>query len=106
MISPTSPWRDKIFNKFLASPMTGHEGFLKTYKRILRSFNWEGMKKEIQDRIASCSMCQVNKYETLASPGLLQPLPVPIKVWVDISMDFIVGLPNSKGKTIIWVVVD
>ncbi|KAL0413452.1 UNVERIFIED_CONTAM: hypothetical protein Sradi_1546900 [Sesamum radiatum] len=37
---------------------------------------------------------------------MLQPLPIPHRVWEDISMDFITHLPASAGKTIIWVVVD
>ena len=34
-------------------------------------------------------------------------MPIPIWKWVDISMDFVVGLPcTSKGYDSIWVIVD
>lgn len=36
----------------------------------------------------------------------MQPLPIPQRIWDDIAMDFIVGLPNAKSFTVIMVVVD
>lgn len=64
------------------------------------------MKQDVYKHIQECLVCQQNKGETVARPGLLHPIPIPDRVWTDISMDFIVGLPLSHGKTAIFVVVD
>lgn len=55
------------------------------------------MSLEVQNYIHNCQICQKNKYDIAASPGLLQPLPVPNGVWECISMDFIEGLPPSAA---------
>lgn len=88
------------------SAVGGHSGTQATYKRINQSLYWKGLKKDVYQHVQACLVCQKHKGEIMATPGLLQPIPIPDKVWTELSMDFIVGLPNSHGKTAIFVVVD
>lgn len=95
-----------LLKEFHDSPISGHGGYLKTYKRISGEFFWEGMRLDIKKYVATCPLCQQNKYETLSPAGLLQPLPIPQQIWEDLTMDFIEGLPKSHGFDSILVVVD
>jgi len=56
--------------------------------------------------VMKCDVCKRCKHETVAPPGLLQPLATPDQAWSSISMNFIEGLPRSKGKDCILVIVD
>ena len=56
--------------------------------------------------IKECDVCQRYKYDNSISPRLLQPLSIPDTIWTQMSMDFIEGLPLSRGKEVILVVVD
>ncbi|KAK8942857.1 hypothetical protein KSP39_PZI008725 [Platanthera zijinensis] len=69
-------------------------------------FYWKRMKPEIYAYIQQCGVCQKCKAENQHPAGLLQPLPIPGRVWQDISLDFIEGLPMSNGKKTVMVVVD
>lgn len=64
------------------------------------------MRRDVKHFVASCAVCQSTKYSTQKPAGLLQPLPIPLQVWEDVSMDFITGLTPSRGYTLIMVVVD
>ena len=54
----------------------------------------------------TCDVYQRNKTIRHKKGGLLEPIDVRMRPWNAISMDFIVGLPESEGYTKIWVIVD
>jgi hypothetical protein len=68
---------------------------------------WSNMKVDIAKYVAECDICHRVKASHLKSAGVLQLLTIPLWKWVDISMDFIVGLPpTARRKDSIWVIVD
>ena len=89
-----------------SSLLGSHSGVLNILQRISAGFYWVGMKADIQSLVAYYDVCQKNKYSNLVPANLLQPLPIPEKIWEDISMDFIEGLPRSGGIDYILVVID
>lgn len=60
----------------------------------------------VREMVRSCDICARNKSENVPYPSLLQPLHIPNRIWDEINMDFIDGLPVSKGCSAIWVIVD
>ena len=106
VLSAKSSLIPTILTEFHSSPAGGHSGFLRTYKRIAGNVYWTGMKGMVQEFVKACEVCQRQKYEATSPAGLLQPLPIPDRIWEDVSLDFIIGLPKSKGFQAILVVVD
>jgi hypothetical protein len=106
VISNKSVLIPTLLKEFHETSQGGHSGFYKTYRRIAANVYWVGMKNAVQEFVRGCDVCQRQKYLASTPGGLLQPLPVPDRIWEDISMDFITGLPKSKGFEAILVVVD
>lgn len=106
VLSHTSSLIPQMLKEFHATPHGGHSGFLRTYRRLAANIYWVGMKNTVQEFVRSCDTCQRQKYMASSPAGLLQPLPIPNQVWEDLSIDFITGLPKSRGYEAVLVVVD
>jgi hypothetical protein len=105
-VGSSTDLRQKIFLSIHASASGGHSGIRVTYQKLKHIFYWPKMKQFITEQIVACPTCQISKTEKVPYPGLLDPLPIPTSKWSAISMDFIEGLPKSKGHDVILVVVD
>ncbi|GJU60642.1 retrotransposable element Tf2 [Tanacetum coccineum] len=82
VVGANEPLRTTIVQHYHADAVGGHSGTSVTAHKVGSLFYWKGLHK------------------------LSQPLLVPKKIWSEISMDFVVGLPKSQGKFVIFVVVD
>jgi hypothetical protein len=99
--------RKKIMDEAHLSKFAMHPGSTKMYQDLKWNFWWTRMRREIAKYVSECDVCQRVKASHLKTSGMLQPLSIPSWKWEDISMDFIVGLPNtSQRHDSIWVIVD
>ena len=98
--------RMDLLAHFHGSSIGDHSGVKVTTHKMSSVLYWKGMRKEIKKYVRECITCQRCKPDLSAYPGLLQPLPIPNRIWESISMDFIEGLPKSQGYNVIFVVVD
>lgn len=105
-IGNNSALQTKLISALHSSAVGGHSGVRATYYRVSKLFRWSGMKRQVYDWVKQCQVCQQAKHERTHPGGLMQPLPVPMHPWKDITMDFIDGLPKSEGFEVILVVVD
>lgn len=58
VISAQSSVIPKLLEEFHSSPMGGHSGFYRTYRRMAANGYWVGMKGRIQEFVQSCDVCQ------------------------------------------------
>ncbi|XP_022032214.1 uncharacterized protein LOC110933292 [Helianthus annuus] len=100
---PDSSLRLKIIKELHGE---GHVDHDRTLQLVQASYYWPTMRKEVDRYVKRCRICQVSK-GTAPNAGLYMPLPIPSQPWVDISMDFVLGLPRTqRGNDSIFVVVD
>ncbi|RDX79361.1 hypothetical protein CR513_40229, partial [Mucuna pruriens] len=90
---PRSSIRELLMNEANKGGLMGHFGELKTYEVLLKHFFWPHIRKDIHHICKRCLICRMTKSKS--SPHF------------DISMNFVLGLPRSRGgRHSIFVVVD
>ena len=103
---PKCSMRELLVREAHSGGLMGHFGVAKTLDVLIEHFFWPNMRKDVEKLCQTCLACKQAKSKVLPH-GLYTPLPIPSEPWVDISMDFVLGLPRSKkGKDSVFVVVD
>ncbi|KAG7563749.1 Retrotransposon gag domain [Arabidopsis suecica] len=102
---PQGSMRDLILSEAHGGGLMGHFGVDKTLAVVMEHLFWPHLKKDVERFCARCIVCHKAK-SRLHPHGLYLPLPIPNAPWVDVSMDFVLGLPKIRHKDSIFVVVD
>ncbi|KAK4387229.1 Transposon Ty3-G Gag-Pol polyprotein [Sesamum angolense] len=84
----------------------GQPGEERTYALVQRAYYWPQMRDDVETYVRTCLICQQDKTDHQKKAGSLQPLPIPKRPWVSVSMDYISGLPKVGDLGSIIVVVD
>lgn len=80
VIGPDDELKGFILQWMHNSSQGGHSGKDGTLQRVKHLFYWKGITNSVTNFVRQCLVCQANKNETIASPGLLNPLPIPQEV--------------------------
>jgi hypothetical protein len=77
--------------------LAGHFGVSKTKERLLQSYYWPNMEKDILDHLQRCDRCQITR-KNVASPELLLPLPQCTEPNQRVHADLFGPLKNADGN--------
>ena len=89
-----------------ASRLTCHPGIQWTWDFLRRRFWWPSLEEDVRGFVNACPVCSHNKTSRRPPTGFLHPLPIPHRPCSHISLDFVTGLPASKGQTVVLTLVD
>ncbi|GJT43376.1 transposon ty3-I gag-pol polyprotein [Tanacetum coccineum] len=77
----------------------------KTIASVESRFSWPQLKRDVGAFVKRCVVCQEGKGNT-QNKSLYMPLSVPKSPWVNMSMNFMLGLPGTQwGVDFVFVVV-
>ncbi|GMI79947.1 hypothetical protein HRI_001664000 [Hibiscus trionum] len=103
---PQGSTRELLIKEAHRGGLMGHSGIAKTLAILQEHLYWPKMRQDVERLCERCITCKKAKSKAMPH-GLYMPLPIPEAPWMDISIDFVLGLPRTKNnKDSIFVVVD
>ena len=88
-----------------AHVVVGHFGPQRTADYIRRWYWWPRLQLEVEKFCSSCELCLWSKGEYRLPSGKLHTLPIPVRPWDSIGMDFVSPFPESDSYNYLWVIV-
>ena len=87
--------RTKLINRYHNDPLVAHFDIKKTQELVAKKYYWETLRYNVEVYVRGCDVCLASKAVKHKPYRNLQQLPVPTYRWKDLSIDFVMGLPQS-----------
>jgi transposase InsO family protein len=98
--------RPMLIKYFQDSPLSGHLGMFKTWKKVSRQFYWPKLKEDVFQHVRTCDLCQRAKPTQDTKGGWHSATPATVNL-ERIFIDFMGPLSRTKkGHRAIMVVMD
>ncbi len=97
-----------VISAFHDPPYRGHPGIANTAMLLKQNYWWLNLKRDVEEYVKGCTVCQANKINTHHQKPHLFPIATnpeaqPFEV---VTMDFITKLPLSRGYDSILTITD
>jgi len=97
-----------VISTFHDPPYRRHPGIGNTIALLKQNYWWPNLKRDMEEYVKGCAVCQANKINTHHQKPHLYPITTdpeaqPFKV---VTMDFITKLPPSQGYDSILTITD
>ena len=95
-----------IIKKIHDQSTAGHLGERRTLQIIQKFFEWSKMRADVERYVRNCHVCRRSKAPKNEYHGELQSIESKNKLWQNISLNFVIGLSESKGFNAILMIVN
>src|SRR6266702_2196089 len=86
----------------------GHPGIANTMTLLKQNYWWPNLKKDVEEYVKGCAVCQANKINMHHQKPHLYPITTNLEaqLFEVVTMDFITKLPPSRGYDSILTITD
>ena len=106
LVVPAAQVNDLI-HKTHGPLLAGLEGITKTKERLLQSYSWPNMDKDITRHVLACHLCQARRKDVHPKQNLLTPLPQCTALNQRVHMNLFGPLKtSSQGKKFVLCLTD
>ena len=83
-----------LLQHYHTPPTHDHPGFKIILQKVQENWFWFGIASHCKRYATNCATCRHTKAYNTQKQGFLNLLPIPNKKWMNLSLDFVVQLPE------------